>query len=336
MAVFASKDGGLRPPFSVMPCFHPIACWQRAPGEKPVFSMRNLSATHELIYVPCGRCIGCRLEHSRKWAMRCMMEASMHEDNSFITLTYDEEHLPVGRSLVPRDLQLFLKRLRKAVDVPIRFFACGEYGELNQRPHYHAIIFGYQFGDREPWIQKPLKKLKKLPSIEVLSNVNTPDVCESSADASVVVSCYWSPLLASLWPYGFSSVGDCTFESAAYVARYCLKKITGKKADEYYRGRVPEFVRMSNRPGIAAGWFQKYGTDVYPSDKCFARGVPCKPPRYFDKLFCLTSPEEFAKIKAIRKTLNTLMPSEENSPERLETREELMVRQLARNTHRSL
>ncbi len=300
-----------------MPCFHPLTAWQRTPGDKPVFSLRDLSASHTLLKVPCGKCIGCRLERSRKWAMRCVMEASLHEENSFITLTYDEEHLPPSASLVPRDLSLFWKRFRKAIGKPIRYFACGEYGERTQRPHYHAIIFGHQFEDRELW-QKTQEQI----------------ISASPVDVSSSPSLYQSSLLSDCWSLGFGSVGDVTFESAAYVARYCLKKITGPAAEAHYHGREPEFVRMSNRPGIAAGWFEKYGADVYPSDQCFARGVPCKPPRYFDKLFELTSPDAFANLKCVRRAL--AQSKEDESPERLDTLEELTLRRMAEQTHRGL
>ena len=213
----------------------------------------------ELINLPCGRCIGCRLERSRQWALRCVLEAKSHEENCFITLTYNDEHLPKNLSLLPRDLTLFFKRLRKSLgDKKIRYFACGEYGEKNKRPHYHAIIFGHDFKDRQ---------------------------CMFNADTFSAVGV--SVELADLWPFGFSSVGDMTFESAAYVARYCLKKYYGDpaKVKEHYGDRVPEFVVMSRHPGIAANWFDKYGlSDVAPYDQCICRGKVCKPPRYFDKL----------------------------------------------------
>ena len=242
-----------------------------------------------------------------------MMEASLHCENAFITLTYDDDHLPADKSLVPRHLQLFMKRLRKALNKPIRFFACGEYGDLNQRPHYHAIIFGHSFPDKEVMLCNP----------EFGQSLSSPLLWRSS-------------ILSTAWSLGFSIVGECTFDSAAYVARYCLKKITGPAAEAHYNGRVPEFVRMSNRPGIAADWYAKYGTDVYPADKCFARGVPCKPPRYFDKLFELQDPEAFAKLKAIRQALAVLKPVAENSPDRLDVREELAHYRLTQNTHRLL
>lgn len=327
-----------------MPCFKPLHAWLPPGGGRPVFRfvMRDLSSRYELITLPCGRCIGCRLERSRKWAMRCVMEASLHDANSFITLTYDNDHVPSDMSLRPKDLQDFFKRLRKRIGVPIRYFACGEYGEHTQRPHYHAIIFGYQFEDRELWnpmmselrMSRASKKSRLSLSTGALLSANLKDVCASSE--GVWRSCYSSSLLQDLWSFGFTSVGDMTFESAAYVARYCLKKVTGDAAEAHYNGRVPEFVRMSNRPGIAAGWFAKFGTDVYPADKCFARGHPCKPPRYFDKLFQLQFPEEYDKLKAYRRQMANAIPEIEKSPDRLDVRQECLERRLSAQTHRGL
>jgi len=162
-----------------------------------------------------------------------------------------------------------MKRLRKYHKV--RFFHCGEYGSLNMRPHYHAIIFGFSFPDR--------KKFKDLPS---------------------GFPVYTSEFLESLWPYGFSSVADCSFESAAYVARYVMKKVSGDAADEHYAGRRPEYVTMSRRPGIGAGWFDLYKDDVFPSDEVILKGRRFKPPKFYDRLFEITDPDEFARIKAAR------------------------------------
>lgn len=248
-----------------MPCFSPLTAWRmkNPTGASRVFFHLppglHISQGFESIKLPCGKCIGCRLERSRQWAMRCVMEAKQHEDNCFITLTYDENHVPKNGSLLPEDLTKFFKRLRKFLgNKKIRYFACGEYGEKHNRPHYHAIIFGFNFKDRtrtiNPHTQTPVG---------------------------------YSPTLAKLWTFGYSSVGDMTFESAAYVARYCVKKYYGKPADvaRHYGDRKPEYVVMSRRPGIASEWFDKYGlTDVYPADNCLSRGKLCKPPRFFDKL----------------------------------------------------
>lgn len=189
----------------------------------------------------------------------------MHEENSFLTLTFDDQHLPVDYSVSTRDMQLFMKKLRKQVQPKqVRFYLGAEYGDLNQRPHYHIILFGHDFSDK--------KHFKKNHQGQWL---------------------YTSSSLDKLWPYGHASLGDVTFESAAYVARYCTKKIGGDQADAHYlrvhplHGFIcrvkPEFSLMSRRPGIGQSWFDKYRSDVFPSDQCIVNGRAVSMPRYYLK-----------------------------------------------------
>lgn len=289
-----------------MPCYHPIQAFYDRELKKVYFShiprvalLTHLDAIEE-VKLPCGKCIGCRLERSRKWAMRCVYEAQLHDENSFLTLTYAPENLPSNGSLCKRHLQLFMKRLRKAYPGgKIRYFACGEYGEKFSRPHYHVILFGFCPPD--------FKKKRKLP---VSSNSPLAAWFGSSVDPrtlslvenkeSNLMVCY-SPQVEKIWGLGKVAVGEVSFESCAYVARYCLKKVNGDKAKAHYGDRLPEFVVMSRRPGIAGDWFDRWKDDVFPADKCFARGVPCKPPRYFDKLFEKISPGDFEQLKLARK-----------------------------------
>lgn len=262
-----------------MPCYHPLTAFRLANGSI-VFAERG-DVVRQL-QLPCGQCVGCRLERSRQWAMRCVHEASLYEDNCFITLTYAPEHLPHDGGLHYRDFQLFLKRFRKEFpNRKIRFYMAGEYGEQNFRPHFHAILFNFNFSDR--------KLHTKTPSGSLI---------------------YTSEVLERLWPYGYSSVGDMSFESAAYVARYVMKKITGNQADDHYRtvntdtGEVhqirPEFNKMSLKPGIGAAWFEKYHSDVYPHDHVIVNGQECKPPKYYDKLIEKLNPDVFEEIKYFR------------------------------------
>ncbi len=251
-----------------MPCFKPLKGF-RSPSGAIVFS-RHQSIGLEMT-VPCGQCIGCRLERSRQWAVRCMHEASLHEDTCFITLTYSDEFLPRFGSLLMDDWQKFFKRLRRRFDVRIRFFGCGEYGELSLRPHYHALLFGLDFPDKVLWAVRGAHQVFRSPSLE------------------------------KVWPYGQSEIGACTFESAAYVARYCVKKVTGSKARAHYEcvdpetgefgSRLPEFATMSRRPGLGSGWFEEFGAEVYPSDEVIVRGKSCKPPRFYDRLLAAASPD---------------------------------------------
>lgn len=200
-----------------------------------------------------------------------MHEASMHEENSFITLTYDDEHLPQDQSLDLRDFQLFMKRMRKEyAPKKIRFYHCGEYGDLNQRPHFHSLLFGHDFNDKKTWSANGGQRL------------------------------YTSETLSRLWPFGYSVIGDVTFESAAYVARYVMKKITGEKAEEHYNGRKPEYTTMSRRPGIGKTWFEKFRNDVYPLDRLVVRGNVTRPTRFYDALLGEDDPALLARLKIER------------------------------------
>lgn len=258
-----------------MPCYRPLKGYRGrevnpATGKRSiVFRMRD--GYYDMpVTLPCGQCIGCRLERSRQWAIRCTHEASLHERNCFITLTYDDAHLPPDHSLNVKHYQDFMKRLRFRFGEGIRFFHCGEYGEQFGRPHYHACLFNFDFEDKKLWKEVRGNKL------------------------------YTSEALQELWPQGFSTIGDVTFESAAYVARYITKKITGEKAEAHYNGRKPEYTTMSRRPGIAKGWFDKYTSDVYPSDFVVLRGKKMRPPKFYDRQFEIAFPSDFAKLKRRR------------------------------------
>jgi hypothetical protein len=281
-----------------MACYHPITAYRSRSGRDPksgkwplVFNRANGYIDMPVI-VPCGQCIGCRLEKSRQWAIRCLHESSLYENNCFLTLTYNDANLPTDGSLNKRDIVLFLKRLRKQFGSGIRFFQCGEYGSLLSRPHHHSIIFNFDFPDKVLWSVREGIRL------------------------------YRSPILERLWPYGFSTIGDVTFESAAYVARYITKKITGDNSAEYYGGRQPEFITMSRRPGIARNWYEKFYSDVYPADSCVVRpGLICRPPKYYDNLYDLQEPDIFSGIKLKRTKLAKL--SQDNDYDRLAVREKV-------------
>lgn len=291
-----------------MPCYYPLRAFKTFGGDV-VF---NELARHDIaaqLSLPCGQCIGCRLERSRQWAMRCLHEASLYQDNAFLTLTYDEANLPTTGSLYYEDFQLFMKRLRKhAAPIKPRFYMCGEYGEENGRPHYHACLFAYNFPDRV--LFKTTKAGSKI---------------------------YTSATLERLWPHGLSSIGDVNFDSAAYVARYCMSKITGPDAKYAYRrystevdsvkfdmetGEIysheldPEFNRMSLKPGIGATWFEKYRTDVYPHDYVIINGKEVKPPKYYDKLYSRERPQDAEYVQHLRE-LSGRSRYSDNTPERL-------------------
>jgi hypothetical protein len=216
----------------------------------------------------------------------------MHESNCFITLTYDDQH--VKPSLNKRDFQLFIKRLRKTDT--LRYYMCGEYGELNQRPHFHACLFGTDFPDK------------------TLHSTNNG------------YRLYRSPRLEKLWHYGYSTIGAVTFETAAYVARYIIAKINGDLAPKHYEHldletgeltqRLPEYTNMSLKPGIGASWYDQYKTDVYPDGIIIARGHSQKAPPFYDKRYknedreayenLLMQREEYAKSHAADNTTERL------------------------------
>lgn len=281
-----------------MPCYHPLKAMRSSSGVVVLPS----SATVFNLRLPCGQCHGCRLERSRQWAMRCMHEASLHDENTFVTLTYSPEHCPTDGGLHHKDFQRFMKRLRKFfAPAKVRFYMAGEYGENRGRPHFHAILFGVNFSDRQPW--------RKSPSGAML---------------------YTSPTLERLWPFGFSSIGDVTFQSAAYVARYVMKKVNGDLQKSAYEvvaidtgeviDRRPDYNAMSLKPGIGADWFKKFSSDVYPHDRVVVDGVETKPPRYYDKLLRRVDPDEFDLIK-FRRELDNKDNYADNTPERLAVKE---------------
>lgn len=236
------------------------------------------------IEIPCGQCIGCRLERGRQWAIRCVHEAKMHASNVFVTLTYATPNLPAFGSLDYRDVQLFFKRLRKArygnAKGSLRYFCCGEYGELLSRPHYHAILFGIAFPDSKPWKKENGNQL------------------------------YTSEELTRLWGKGHCSLGAVTFESAAYVARYSMKKLVGPMSDSHYRrvdpetGEVaqlePEFGRMSRNPGIGTTWWMKYRSDVKANGTVVSRGREANPPRFYLNKLEKEDPEKAEAFKQRR------------------------------------
>lgn len=301
-----------------MPCFHPLEAFitknkNDLTGKRVIRFQWSHSYVnpYEPIKLPCGQCAGCRLERSRQWAMRCMHESSLWQENAFITLTYNDEALPPGRSLYYPDFQKFMKRFRKRLAArgqTIRFYMCGEYGENLGRPHYHALIFNWWPEDAKLW-----KRGKK----------NDP--------------LYTSQMLSDEWGLGYAVVGRVTFESAAYVARYVMKKRTGDGAQEHYEyldeetgeviDRLPEFTNMSRRPGIASDWFDKWSAEVYPVDYVVINGRKCKPPKYYDRKYELIDPEGLEVIKEAR-VKRVIDMEAEFTKERLRVKEQVLEARL--------
>lgn len=309
-----------------MACTSPLTGWRskyvNPTGKRSIVFNVNDGYKDLEVTVPCGRCTSCRLEHSRQWAVRCMHEAQMHKANSFITLTYAPEHLPEDHSIHKEELQKFIKRLRKNTGKELRYFACGEYGDKKGRPHYHAIIFGYDFPDK--------KLHTKTKNGDLL---------------------YRSPMLEKCWKYGHSLIGEVTFQSAAYVARYVMKKRkgkpdevdpkTGKTNAEYYMlvnpetGEVteiePEFCLMSRRPGLGRAWLEKYKTDT-DKDYLTLNGSKMSLPKYYDSVIAMEDEIDMMERKRKRRSK---INKEEQKLDRLEAkrkivdaRSEMLVRPL--------
>lgn len=301
-----------------MPCYFPLQGYRsRSLNENGkrsvVFNIKD-GYQDMPVTLPCSQCVGCRLERSRQWAVRCMHEASLYEHNCFITLTYSDEFLPRDGSLSVRHFQLFMKRLRKRFGDGIRFFHCGEYGEKFRRPHYHALLFNFDFHDKTFWKEDNGHRIYRSVSLE------------------------------ELWPFGHSCIGSATFESAAYVARYIMKKVTGENAFlhyadvDYETGEVinelkPEYTTMSRRPGIGKSWFDKFKSDVFPRDEVIVRGKKTRPPKFYDSQYELLYPDEMARIKGLRVS-SAKAHAENCTPERLEVRricKERQIEALVRN-----
>lgn len=197
-----------------MPCYHPLT--RVTNGSINLETGKEIGTVRSYIPVekrdpyyqyqdiPCGQCIGCRLDYSRKWADRLMIESRNHEKTWFLTLTYNDDNLPLSDTLVPtlrkRDVQLFMKRLRKAVSPQkVRFYCSGEYGEKTFRPHYHLIVFGLEIPD--------------------LAYYKVNDIHQPY---------YTSEILSRVWnDQGYVVVAPATYETMLYTSRYVTKNLKG-------------------------------------------------------------------------------------------------------------
>lgn len=335
------------PPIPHPGCVSPLQAWQPKPGTDSLRAIYRAPEGNALRYfngeplpehrpffepieVPCGKCMPCRLSHSMEWAARISAEARLYSANCFLTLTYDDDHLPENGHLVLKHLQDFKKRLRAkfaGVDSvpgvvlkhnqknPIRTYDCGEYGETTFRPHYHMAVLNFR-----PYDLVTYSKNKHGHTI------------------------YSSKALDKLWGHGFVRVGDLTVESAAYVARYCTKKVNGAMKEQHYRQidpetgelnwRPQEFATMSRRPGIGVPFFTKYESDFYHGRLHFMNGrgshLQVKTPRTIESKLAKIHPDLVEQLKAQRidflKTMKESFP-EEFTPERRAVKAEVFAAQ---------
>lgn len=255
--------------------------------------------------IPCGNCMACRLNYSKQWAIRSVLESTLWDENWFITFTYNNEHLPKweyftdkkgytwcepeegawGGYLNDKDMTKLLKDVREYWrthfnHIGIRFYYCGEYGSL-LRPHYHALMFNF------PILPSMLKYYK------------------TTFDGNVLYTC---PILEKIWGKGFVVIGHMTWETAAYTARYVTKKWKGETSHIHYGilGQTPEFCRMSRMPGIAKPYFDRHKDEIYKLDEIVLKTtkqktLSLKPPKYYDRLYDIEYPEDMQRIKLIRK-----------------------------------
>ena len=280
-----------------MPCYHPNVAYRKI-GESGTpnivkyssddYELFNLTHPKELFnswLVPCGKCIGCRLEYSRQWADRMVLESLTRSPSWFITLTYNDFNLPLSSEGLPtlrrRDFQLFMKRLRSRLnyeygyDIEFTFYYCGEYGSNYSRPHYHFCVFGL-----------PLTDLK------YRGNKNG-------------FPTYQSPLIDECWNNGFCTVNEFSWETGAYVARYMLKKQKGSDSLVYTQNGIsPEFCGSSRNPAIGKSYFYDNYKQIYEDGYIIIphkSGITHSPiPKYFDKLLEKEDPAYFNYIKKKR------------------------------------
>lgn len=316
-----------------MSCNHPLKAWQIGynPSGKPNYKITSYNVKYlvrgdnenyypvfdpissdfskpritEYKEIPCGHCIQCRLNYAKQWADRCMLELLYHDESCWITLTYNDEHLPPSQPIIDddgvvsdsplhplskRDFQLFIKRLRKAYpDKKIRYFGCGEYGSASNSfcPHMHIILFGIDFHeDRYVW------KTKKM-----------------GEQFNVF---YRSPTLERLWSdpssgdsLGFSCINNVSYDTCSYTARYTSKKLNNKFKGIYDSlGIPPEFTLCSRRPGIGRLYYEDNKDKIYENQEIFLkdskRGRKIRPPKYFDRLYEIDEPETYLNIKQDR------------------------------------
>jgi hypothetical protein len=311
-----------------MPCYHPLKVWNlgEREGGKKTISFKNPQDDSEELKIPCGHCIGCKKEKARQWAVRASHEASLYDDNAFITLTYNNEHLPQGQNcdecaknslevfkacegkynyytICQRDVTLFLKRLRDKLG-KFRYFGCTEYGDDGERPHAHILLFGLDFKDKQ---------------------VLTRD--KNTGGAKYFIS----ETLTDIWGKGYTLIAPVVYETAQYVAGYVYKKV-GKKYQQYanrifnyidyqtgeYRiiylkpydrinpitGNVytvgDEKQFMSRRPGIARKWLEQNVGDLLHDGTIHINGQRHGSTKYYDRFMEKEYPKRFKELKAQR------------------------------------
>lgn len=247
-----------------MRCTDPRTVGFKSDGKTIAWSQKDYSREFSLFQLPCGQCLNCRLEYARTWAIRCVHEAKMWPNNSFITLTYDDKHLGENK-LDYRDFQLFMKKLRRRLPgQQIGYFVTGEYGEKSKRKHWHAIIFNYRPAD-----------------------------CEYQFSNERGDKIFTSKSLAELWEFGSSNLGDVTFESAGYCARYAAKKLVHGHDQSH---RWNPISKKSSKHAIGKKWLEKFHDDIFNYGSLVVDGKPVgEIPRYYIKWLQKHQPKKWER-----------------------------------------
>lgn len=333
-----------------MPCYRPKDAYKLS-GEKTakgkaviVFSADQAHGKpYERMQLPCGKCAGCLLDRSRDWALRCVHEASFYDDNCFLTLTFSPECINSEGTLERCDFVNFMKRLRKRVVWKgigpleadktrfVRYFHCGEYGSTGHRPHHHALLFNYRPPDLQFWSSRDGVILYRSELIEECWSIPIQARDHVWYEPEFI----WERNGKYYVKQGYCLVGDVTWESAAYCARYVLKKQFGvenyESVDEETGEvlcRIPEYCSMSNRPGLGREWCETFWTDLYPKNYMYHRGRKVRPPKYYDKILEGLEPETLERVRRERRKKARELSKQD--PQRLRDAEKVKLRQLER------
>lgn len=283
-----------------------------ATGKRGITSDKNKSLNGVAKEFPCRQCLECKFQYVKDWTNRNLFENMFHEDSCFVTLTYDEENLPDGGTLIKDHPSKFMKALRQKIyPKKVRFFSASEYGGKFGRPHIHILIYGWLPEDRDP-----VRNDEGLISYE-------------------------SDQLTEIWGRGRTELSEVNQKTASYCAQYINKKVYGDLAPDHYTTThpltgdlielEPEFCTMSLRPGIGLKYYKTWLEDMYPSDYLVYKGTRIAVPKFFDRHLERDNPEMFQEIK-IKRKLEAKKPNrlKEQTPQRREIRNKIQEIKLNR------
>lgn len=286
--------------------YHPAVITTADKEHELLETVKKFSPNYKKTVISCRKCIGCRLDYSRDWANRGYLESKKSKNNYFVTLTYDDEHLPMDEEITtskgitytrtddwkgnlrPSDLTKFIHDIRQYYyrergKTGIKYLACGEYGTKNQRPHYHIIFFDCPFESKDFYNARLIEH-----------------------------EYYWqNKIIEKYWTKGISNVSEASWNTIAYVARYVTKKAYGDQAEDERaaKGQIAEFIRVSK--GIGKDYWDKNKEKILQTDSITiknGKGVhQCKPPKYFTRLLKKENEELYKTVRVKREKDNANM-----------------------------